>query len=132
MPGTPSCGLGGSSNTSGPCTGTYSLSSLPSSLSGLQGSAVVRAFVAGAAIYVAVGFALFAVYVVARIFSQRRKAAAARRAGDVRAEDKLYRSYYRNFDMEDFGQRMADAHDDAEDSDEDDTPEDAEFSESHS
>ena len=101
------CGIGSTMNAQGQCIGTYyGMGDLPGLLSQISPSPVVQSMVAAGSILATVGFAVFAVLAVATVRGRMENARRMREA-DGRAANRLYRSYYREFDMAEFGQRIA-------------------------
>lgn len=132
----PPCGLGGGSS-SGPCTGTFSSSesALPSAMSSLSASGPVHGLIAGAGVLALVGFALFAVYVVAQVFfgkSKKVKDKARLKYGivadsgtDADAAAELKNKFDKKFNTDEFARHYGAnrGDDDMEDDTEDDTAE---------
>ena len=69
------CGLGGPSNLGGPCVGTYASSEAPLAgvFSGVDSSSAVSAVKIGAGVMLAIGFAIFVVYALAKVFGVRKR-----------------------------------------------------------
>jgi hypothetical protein len=134
MPSTSPCGLGGSQNPDGSCTGTYgpSLNPLAHTYDGINATSVLYALLAAAALVAVVIFATWAVKRVANFFRKTSVAdaeftkdacrddgggpTAEWRFDDERVADRRRDS----FDDDGFTRTYSDMHD-AEDDTEDDT-----------
>lgn len=142
MPSTPPCGLGGSQNPDGSCTGSYGpgLDAIGRVYDGIQATSVLYALLAAAALVAAVIFAAWVVRSVTTFFSKKNDADADftedayRDYGDGptaewRFDDDDQRAADRvrdAFDYDDFDRAYSDMHD-AEDDVEDDTESDEEL-----
>ena len=122
MPGSSPCGIGGTQNPGGPCTGTYGQQASQAGahvFDGVHTASAVSALLAAGALLAALIFAVWAARKVATFFQAKE---AARKA-EVAAAERHRQSYYRDYDMARYGQTLHDlaADEDAEDDMEDDT-----------
>lgn len=119
------CGIGGLSNPSGPCVGTYSMTGIEAAINQLSSSSVIAGLLGGASILAAIGFAVFAAYLVGRFFGRDQE----KRSPDELASDRIKRRYERrmarHMQREDTLSQLREGNDDAADGDvEDDSPSD--------
>ncbi|WP_441603854.1 hypothetical protein [Dyella sp. 2RAF44] len=137
MPSTSPCGIGGSTNANGECTGTIGQQAsdgLGKIIDGLSSTSITGALIAAAVIVAAVLFARWGGRKVAAFFGARE--AELKRQQDAadaetRAADSLRSDYRRNTNYADLGQKLHEAGEwfDREDDREDDVEDDAESDE---
>lgn len=130
MPGTSPCGIGGSQNPGGPCTGTYNPQEASQAgahaFDGVQTSSVIAGLLAAGAMLAALIFVRFMVGRVASFFDERRE----RREAEVAAAERHRKSFERGFDFAEFGQKLHEAGGGDDDEAEDDSEDDSELDDS--
>jgi hypothetical protein len=104
------CGIGGPSDPSGPCSGSY----LPSdagkgAFDGLTSGDVIPSLLAAGVVVVAVLFAVFMARKVGLFFSGRAEAREAAELMDKEASDRLAKGWNTRKNMEDFGEAIVGA-----------------------